>query len=224
MDNVNFQGEEMRNLLTDLKFVNQYLGGHTISLNGILKLLRSKAKTQTITLLDIGCGDGEFLRKCVKFAEQNNFGLQCIGVDFNKNILEYAENQSEDFPNIKFQKVDVFLEPELLPNCDIAVCTLFMHHFKNEEIESLLKTLLKKTKRGVIVNDLQRSHIAFQLFKIVSFLFLRTKTAKFDGLVSIARGFKKCELKAIAARIPNQKSEIRWRWAFRYQWILKRAL
>jgi hypothetical protein len=145
-------------------------------------------------------------------------------LDFNKNILEYAENQSKDFPNIKFQKVDVFLEEELIPNCDIAVCTLFLHHFSDESIAELLKILLKKSNNGLVINDLQRSRIAFNLFKIVSNLFLKTDTSKHDGLVSIARGFKKRELEHISKKIPNQKSEIHWRWAFRYQWILKKTI
>ncbi len=224
MDDLDFQGEEMKNLLGDLKYVNKWLGGNKVTLDGIEKLLHGNSKKEPITILDIGCGDGQLLRNCAKYAENNNLKLKCIGLDFNKNILEYAENQSKDFPNIKFQKVDVFLEEELIPNCDIAVCTLFLHHFSNEKIEELLKILLKKSNNGLVINDLQRSRIAFNLFKIVSNLFLKTDTAKHDGLVSIARGFKKDELEHISKKIPNQKSEIHWRWAFRYQWILKKTI
>jgi hypothetical protein len=207
-----------------LKYVNKWLGGNKVTLDGIEKLLRGNSKKEPITILDIGCGDGQFLRNCAKYAENNGLKLKCIGLDFNKNILEYAENQSKDFPNIKFQKVDVFLEEELIPNCDIAVCTLFLHHFSDESIAELLKILLKKSNNGLVINDLQRSRIAFNLFKIVSNLFLKTDTAKHDGLVSIARGFKKDELEHISKKIPNQKSEIHWRWAFRYQWILKKTI
>ncbi len=224
MDDLDFQGEEMKNLLGDLKYVNKWLGGNKVTLDGIEKLLRGNSKKEPITILDIGCGDGQLLRNCAKYAENNGLKLKCIGLDFNKNILEYAENQSKDFPNIKFQKVDVFLEEELIPNCDIAVCTLFLHHFSDESIAELLKILLKKSNNGLVINDLQRSRIAFNLFKIVSNLFLKTDTAKHDGLVSIARGFKKSELEHISKKIPNQKSEIHWKWAFRYQWILKKTI
>ncbi len=224
MDDIDFRGEEMKNLLGDLKTVNKWLGGNSITLDGIEKLLGNNSKNDQIIILDIGCGDGELLRKCAEFGKKNNLNFHCIGLDFNENILKIAEQKSEDYSNITFKKVDIFLDEKLIPNSDIALCTLFLHHFSNEKIVGLLKTILNKTKLGIVVNDLHRSKQAFNLFKIASNLFLKTKTAKHDGLVSIARGFKKHELEEISIKIPNQKSEIHWRWAYRYQWILKKEL
>lgn len=224
MDSIDFRGAEMKNLLKDLKTVNKWLGGNQITLNGIQQLLQNHPKNERVTIMDIGCGDGQLLRKCSDLAARLNLKIECIGLDFNKNILEVATSRSREYPSIKFQKVDVFLEEKLIPNCDIALCTLFLHHFKTAEIEVLLKTLSQKARIGLVINDLHRNKWAFTLFKIVSALFLKTGTARHDGLVSIARGFKKRELEQLARNIPNQKSEIRWRWAFRYQWILKKEL
>lgn len=224
MDSLDFQGLEMKNLLKDLKTVNKWLGGNNITIDGLKKLLRTKNTSEKITILDIGCGDGELLRQCADFGKQNNLDFELIGIDFNENILQYAEIQSEKYYNLKFKKVDVFSEEILIPNCDIALCTLFLHHFNEDKIEVLLKGLLNKTSIGIIVNDLERSKQAFNLFKIVSHLFLKTKTARHDGLVSVARGFKKEELESISKNTPNQESEIQWRWAYRYQWILKKEL
>ncbi|KJJ38069.1 hypothetical protein MB09_10555 [Aequorivita vladivostokensis] len=222
MDSMDFQGKEMERLLNDLKTVNKWLGGNRITVKGMDYLLRNHPKDRKLTILDIGCGDGELLRKCADYGKRNNFHFECIGIDFNSNILEYAKTQSKNYANIEFRKVDVFLEENLIPNCDIAVCTLFLHHFNNKQIEELLMNLVPKVTIGIVINDLHRNRNAFQLFKIVSTFFLKTETARHDGLVSIARGFKKDELNNISIKIPNQKSEINWRWAYRYQWILKK--
>ena len=222
MDNFDFQGSEMQFLLDDLKTVNKYLGGNKITIDGIQKLLAPNVETRKIIILDVGCGDGELLRRCADFGKRRKLNFELIGIDFNENILEFAKNQSKEYLNIKFLKVDVFSADNVIPNCDIALCTLFLHHFSNEKILDILNLLLSKTKIGLVINDLERSKAAFNLFKIASQLFLKTKTARHDGLISVARGFKKQELENIAMKIPYQQSEIYWRWAFRFQWILKK--
>ena len=48
----------------------------------------------------------------------------------------------------------------------------------------------------------------------------RTKIARHDGLVSVARGFRKKDLEDLSQEIPVTKHQINWKWAFRYQWLL----
>lgn len=220
MDDLDFHGDEMRNNLDDIRIMNKWFGGNKITLDGLQTLIKNHPKSKEITILDVGCGDGEMLRICADYANKKGLLFNCVGIDFNQNILDLAEAKSVAYPNIKFQKVDVFLEESLIPNSDIALCTLFLHHFKDEEIESLLKNILKKVDKGLVINDLHRSRQSFVLFRMLSSLLLKTKTAHHDGLVSIARGFKKPELENISNRISSQKSIIKWRWAFRYQWIM----
>lgn len=222
MDDFGFQGQEMRNLLKDLERVNTWLGGNKITLNGLTTLLKDLPKEQVYTVVDLGCGDGELLRKCHDRAKEEGYQLKLIGIDANEHILETARERSADYQNITYQKLDVTSSKALWPEMDIVLSTLFLHHFSSEEISALLEKLLTETKVGVVINDLERSRIAFWLFQLFSRSFLRTKTAKFDGLVSIARGFKRKELINLSEQQQGISSTIRWKWAFRYQWILKK--
>jgi hypothetical protein len=43
-----------------------------------------------------------------------------------------------------------------------------------------------------------------------------------DGLVSILRGFKKPELINFSKINKLENYTINWKWAFRYQWIIKK--
>lgn len=219
MDDFDLQGKEMEILLTDLKRVNQLLGGNSITVNGIKKLLTSTS-TKNATIIDIGCGDGELLRQCAKFTRKNKWKCTFIGVDANKHILETAKSRSKAYPEISFQTVNILSEDIKLYKPDIFLCTLFLHHFKNEQITNILASLMKQAKVGVVINDLHRSKIAFKLFKLFSAIFIKTRIAKHDGLVSVARGFKKQELNKISEKLNFDKQTIQWKWAFRFQWVL----
>ncbi|MDC7993518.1 methyltransferase domain-containing protein [Altibacter sp. HG106] len=219
MDDFELHGAEMQQLLTDLKTVNRLLGGNEVTLSGIEQLLPKHPLTRPITILDVGCGDGEMLRQCARYFRSKNQEIKCLGIDANPHILEEAATRSADFQNIRFQKHDVFSTNASLPPFDIACCTLFLHHFKNDQIRLLLQQFSEQAALGVVVNDLARNRWAFELFKLFGSLFLKSKIAKHDGLVSVARGFKKEELLELSNTIEGHH-QITLKWAFRYQWII----
>ncbi|RLD28150.1 MAG: methyltransferase [Bacteroidetes bacterium] len=220
MDDFNLQGVEMQELLTDLKRVNKMLGGNAITLKGINELLKGPHTNNTLTIIDIGCGDGEMLRQCAQWAHKKDVNVSLIGIDANAHILKEAEKRSEEIKNTTFKVVNVFAEKEILPEFDIALCTLFLHHFKEPQIEDLLNRLTRKAKVGVVINDLHRSFWAFWFFRLYGLLFLKSRIARHDGLVSVARGFKRKELMRISEKIKGVH-QLKWKWAFRYQWIIR---
>jgi len=223
MDDFALKGEELNILLTDLQRVNEQLGGNRITLTGIKKLLCKQSKSKTFKIVDIGCGDGHLLRECAKFGKKHGYNLQLVGVDANENIIAEAKKRSQKFENIRYAQVDVFSAEFDDFECDIVLCTLFLHHFENDTVVAILKRISENAKLGVVVNDLQRSRMAFFLFRLYSLFFISTKIAKHDGLVSIARAFKKKELNLLLAQLKNVTYKITWKWAFRYQWILTRT-
>jgi 2-polyprenyl-3-methyl-5-hydroxy-6-metoxy-1,4-benzoquinol methylase len=220
MDDFQFQGAEMEALLGDLRRINKWLGGYNTTLSGIRKLMNMHGEKNEITILDLGCGDGEMLRVCAGSLKSKGIEFKFIGLDANPHIIQEAKRRSVGHPEIEFITMDVFSEAFESLEYDIAVCSLFLHHFKDEQLIVLLKKLCTHAKVGSVINDLERSRIAFVLFKIVSTLFVRTRTAKNDGLISIARAFKKKELEAFSKKL-NARHFINWKWAFRYQWIIQ---
>jgi hypothetical protein len=85
---------------------------------------------------------------------------------------------------------------------------------------SFLENTLKQTKIGVVVNDLHRHTLAYYLFMLLS-VFIKNKMIIEDGLTSVLRGFKRKDLVDLSKKL-QVKPLISWKWAFRYQWILKR--
>lgn len=220
MDDLSVGKGVLKEVLTDIDRVNRLLGGSRITIDGVNDLLKGHAK-KSYTILDVGCGNGSMLRKLVKWGRKRHIELHCIGIDLNTKSLELAQMLSAEFPEITYQKQDVLkLKPSEL-KCDILICTLTMHHFLNRDIPIFLEQFTALARIGIVINDLQRSALAYRLFKVFSTIFIHSKIAKHDGLVSIRRGFVKEELREFAYALPMMEHTIRWKWAFRYVWVMR---
>jgi 2-polyprenyl-3-methyl-5-hydroxy-6-metoxy-1,4-benzoquinol methylase len=161
------------------------------------------------------------LRAIAKFGKKNDLNLQLIGIDANQFTIDYAKKLSVNYKEISYRCEDIF-EPNFDKlTYDIVLCTLTLHHFSDDKIKDLLSTFYKNANMGIVVNDLHRSKVAYRLFQLICFVFQLNRMSKEDGLTSILRGFKKEELNTYAEKLQFKNHTIRWKWAFRHQWIIK---
>lgn len=218
MDDFYLKGKDLERTLADLDKVNRWLGGNQITLDGIKKLL-PKQPFGVIKIIDIGCGNGMILREIAAWGKKEQINFELIGIDANTNAIDIARRLSTDYPNISFKALNIFSDTFDALNADIFLCTLTLHHFKKKQIHQLLQKCLGNCSLGIVINDLQRSRSAYYLFQAFCFLFIHNEIAKKDGLISIRRGFKRKELEDFSKDL-NTPTEIDWKWAFRYQWIL----
>jgi hypothetical protein len=75
----------------------------------------------------------------------------------------------------------------------------------------------------MVINDLERSALAYRLFQALCFVFRLNEMSKKDGLISILRGFKREELEQFSKKANFKNYSIQWKWAFRYQWIIRKV-
>lgn len=207
-------------IFEDINRVNHLLGGHRITIKAIQQLITAHPQERYV-LVDMGCGDGKMLRELASYFRSKAIKGQFIGVDLNKNALEIAKEAAKDFPEISFLHKDILAIEATELHCDLLITTLTMHHFTDEALPIFLNKFVYLARIGVVINDLQRSRWAYYLFHLFSLIFIQTRIAKIDGLISIRRAFLKKELKSYAKKIPNASHAIQWKWAFRYLWIMK---
>ena len=220
MDDFTLEGVLLRDTLDKLETINRLLGGNSVTISGLKKILKNQSKNKTITIVDLGCGNGDILRDVAQFGRKNNYSFKLTGIDANLAAIEYAKELSKDYSELNFKKIDVFSEDFKEQSFDIVLCTLFLHHFKNEELIPFLKTITEKATIGIVVNDIHRHRLAYYLFKLIGF-FIKNEMVREDGLTSILRAFKKKDLENIAKEL-NVHFSIQWKWAFRYLMILKK--
>lgn len=219
MDDFSLEGDELREALDQIARINQFLGGNKVTLNGIKKVI-PLTTTKTISIADIGCGNGDMLRMLSDYAQKNKLNFKLIGIDANDFTINYAKKLSVAYPNIEYQCVDIFSKDFKTLTFDIILCTLTLHHFTNEQILNIITTFKDNAKTGIIINDLHRSKLAYRLFELICVIFKLNRMSRLDGLVSILRGFKKNELEEFSKKLDLKNYNINWKWAFRYQWII----
>jgi 2-polyprenyl-3-methyl-5-hydroxy-6-metoxy-1,4-benzoquinol methylase len=223
MDDFDMEGEILRDALDKIASINQLLGGNKVTLQGLNALIRNQPAGTTIRITDIGCGNGDMLRVLAKYAERNQLKFKLLGIDANQFTIAHARSLSAAYQNISYSCEDIFDQSKQSARADIILCTLTLHHFRDEEIISLLQRWLPETRLGIVINDLERSALAYRLFRLLCYVFGLNNMSREDGLVSILRGFKRKDLQRYSGILNLKKYTIKWKWAFRYQWIIKTA-
>lgn len=228
MDDFNLEGEILRDALDKIASINRMLGGNKVTLQGVKHLLKIKllnhkgdpAGNDEISILDVGCGNGDMLRTLASYALEKGLNFKLTGIDANEFTINHAKQLSVNYPNIHYVCADIFEEIKQERNYDVILCTLTLHHFKDKEIITLMRGFKTQSRLGIVVNDLHRSTVAYYLFTALCFLFGLNQMSKDDGLVSILRGFKKQDLHSYSRQLNFSTYVLKWKWAFRYQWII----
>lgn len=222
MDDFELSGVDLEKTLEDLDTINKWLGGNKITLQGIKILLRGHPKSEPVHISDIGCGNGSILREIAKWGREENYTLELTGIDANPYAIGIAEKLSYYYPEISYYPIDIFQDGFKKMKFDVLLCTLTLHHFKDSEIQELVELFLRQSKFGIVINDLQRSKLAYRLFQVFCAVFIRNEIARKDGLTSILRGFRRRDLQVFSDKLSVKEQKIRWKWAFRYQWIIQK--
>lgn len=220
MDDLELANDALRKNLDELEVINTYLGGNMVSLMGLKRLLNSHQdrKNQTIRIADLGCGGGDGLRAMATWGRKNGWNFELVGIDANPFILDYAREKTAQFPEIHFEQNNIFAPAFQEQQFDIITCSLFCHHFSNEELIDLFRSWNQQTHIGVIVNDIHRHYLAYHSIYWLTRLFRGSYLVKNDAPLSVLRAFHRTELEALMHQAAITPYSLSWKWAFR--WLL----
>ena len=221
MDDLLLSNEALRQNLDELEVINQRLGGYAVVTDALSTLLpQLQDLNREITIADLGCGGGDTLREIAKWSREKSIQTALIGIDANKFILEYAKQKCTTYPEISFLQQNIFAESFKQQRYDIIVCSLFCHHFSDEELVHFFRQFLKQARVAVIINDLHRHPLAYYSIKTLANIFSDSYLVKNDAPLSVLRAFKKNELETLAKAAGAKNYRLHWKWAFRWQLIL----
>jgi 2-polyprenyl-3-methyl-5-hydroxy-6-metoxy-1,4-benzoquinol methylase len=220
MDNLDFEGPVLDQTLKELKTINQLLGGNAVTTKALQKVI-SNTSQPTFTIADIGCGRGDMIEVMALWAQKKGLNCHFIGIDANPHTIEIGKKTLSELKNVSFKTANVFDEEFLTEPVDISTCTLFTHHFTDEELVRIFKSIKSKTTLAFIINDLHRHPMAYYSIRLLTKYFSKSFMVKNDGPLSVLRSFKKYEIVQLLKKAGFEHVQIQWNWAFRWQIICK---
>ncbi|WP_263351946.1 methyltransferase domain-containing protein [Acidicapsa acidisoli] len=181
--------EEIRACLRDISRTNRW----TLAYRPLLHWLDTFTKDvpmlgEPLRILDIGCGDGDGLRRIDQWARQRDIDVELTGLDLNPDTIEIAAEASPAASRIQWINADVLAYAPQEP-VHLVVSSLFTHHLVEDDIVRFIQWMEQHAGLGWFINDLSRAPIPYHLFRIFSKLARLHPFVQHDGPVSIARSF-----------------------------------
>jgi len=197
IDTGDYTDEEYNTFLREIRFINQRLGDRSALEKSLLSDI-SKQDIKEFSVLDVGAGSGELLSVIADFARESGRQCKLVGLDLNElSSLEIAK-EAENYSEMHALRGDAFRLPFDDGAFDYAICSLFTHHLTDEQVPRVLHEMSRVASRGIIVIDLERNAMAWFLFNLFCFAYHISPLVRQDGSLSVRKGFRAGELKALA--------------------------
>ncbi len=216
MDDPDVDGVQLDHAMGHLEFINSALNGYRPSIAGVNSLV--SADCRSLSILDVGCGSGDTLRRLARWARRRGIDARLHGIELSDKIAARAAKCCADYPEITISHSD-FFEMDPAAPFDIVHCALVLHHIpEGEPTINFLRKMGQMASTGIVVNDLHRHPFAYHSIKILTRLLSRSRVLRNDAPLSVARGFHRRELEEAAREAGLRDVNIPWHWAFR--WLL----
>ncbi|CAN5470655.1 hypothetical protein BH10ACI1_BH10ACI1_12920 [soil metagenome] len=199
IDTGDYTSEEYERFLREIGFINRNLGDNRTLKKTLLREI-SQNNPQDFSVLDVGAGSGELLRTIVKYARRTNRKAQLFGLELNERSAKSIMEKSINFSEIRSVRADVLNLPFADKSFDYTICSLFTHHFLDENVIKILKEINRVSRRNIFVMDLHRHPLAYFFYRIFCKVFRISQLVRHDGSLSILRSFKPNELRDLAQK------------------------
>jgi len=227
MDDHRTDPREIHRAFRFIRWTNRNLRGA----EGLLHHLKENRVRigSTVRLLDVGTGCGDIPLAALAWADANEVDLRIVGVDSLPASLEdarraiaraaekNARGRDAIESRIELVKADAFeLAARFEPaSFDVVHAGMFLHHFTDDQIVTLLKMMGALASKLVIWNDLLRDRASRMAIRVLTLPMSRV--IRHDAVLSVDKGFLDDDARTLMARAGLPQPVIkRWGWAGRF--------
>ena len=214
MDTETVAADDFAACLADLAAVNTVTLARLPTVAFMRRAAR-RAGGRPLRVLDVGCGEGDTLRRLHRWSVRAGQTLELVGLDLNPVGIEAARAATPASVPIEYRTADIF-DPGL-GQFDVILSALFTHHLSNAEIIAFLHVMEAHASLGWFINDLHRHPIAYHGFRALSRVAGWHRFVQHDGPISVARSFSRRDWHGLLHDAGlDDAAVVRWHAPFRY--------
>jgi ubiquinone/menaquinone biosynthesis C-methylase UbiE len=207
IDDMSITDERIDVALQELSVINRFLGGDHVSRVGIARMTRKVPENLPLRILDCGAG-GSNLASVLRMVDRT---VEITALDLNLRACRYS---ALNVHSMNIVNGSAFRLPFRDQSFDVVHASLFCHHLNPSELRMVLAEWSRVARFGIVINDLQRSAIAFLAITMLTRLLSQSAMVRNDAPISVQRGFLKKELTEITNEFG--RVSLTWHWAFRW--------
>jgi 2-polyprenyl-3-methyl-5-hydroxy-6-metoxy-1,4-benzoquinol methylase len=187
---------ELERDLQRIRQLNRWFGSHRLALSFVRGWIKPGAQTRVV---DLATGSGDIPRLLVDHARKIRAEIAIDAVDQQPATLEIARRLSAGYPEISYHEANI-LEWDCAQGYDVALCSLALHHFSDEDAAAMLRRCRELSKRFVLVSDLRRGFLLRAGVYLLTAIMFRETMTRFDARLSAQRAFSFAEMRHLAVR------------------------
>ena len=214
MDTEVISAADFAECLADLATVNSVTVARPPTIAFMRKVSRGMKAGAQLSVLDVGFGEGDMLRRIYRWGVRRGLRMALSGVDLNPWSATAARAATPAAMGIRYVTSDLFDLPA--GETDVVISSLFTHHLTDAQVVEFLVWMEARARRGWFVNDLHRHPIAFHGFRLLSRAAGWHRFVRHDGPISVARSFRRRDWEALLRRAGLAgRATVRWHMPFR---------
>jgi ubiquinone/menaquinone biosynthesis C-methylase UbiE len=200
--------------LSDLRRINRFLGGTKVVLSALESFARN-GEVKQLSLLDVGTGSADIPTAVVEWCKERGINAMVSALDLSERNLRIARTRLGINREIELVRADSLNLPFRARSFDFVTASLFLHHFRDDDVVRLLSDFARVARRAIIVNDLVRNLIPYYFTRLTGPILATSFLTRNDGPVSVLRGFTAEELKELSKRAGLQKFDVKRSFPYR---------
>jgi len=217
LDDAGLPREETARSLRDVARINGFMGATRPLYEAVLHAIEG-AGLHSATVLDVGCGNGDFARRLIRYSARRGLTIRVTALDISPLHLQIAREMTPTNAPIEYIEGDAFALPFPDAGVDFITSTLFVHHFRADALRLLFGECCRVARVGWAMNDCARDGMALAAFRVLRPYLARSFATRHDALASVRRSYTPDELAALSAPIAGVRVESFFPYRLQIQW------